>query len=178
VMRIHPVRNGSLSRKLLRGAAEAPLGGLALGERGRVANRLRVFHCAVVPWGGSSVVPTCHVVGLEARNHCRPGRTRPQVVRGVLRRRCRWTKVLAAGGEERLPRRGLAREASCARVGCSNAFRAASEALNLCGIGQRDPASGLSGSQLVLEDVCILSLLPWVADPLRRRSIESSSTLD
>jgi hypothetical protein len=32
------VRNhGSLSRELLRGAAEAPLGGLVLGERGRVA---------------------------------------------------------------------------------------------------------------------------------------------
>jgi hypothetical protein len=36
----------------------------------------------------------------------------------------------------------------------------------LVGVGQRDPASRLSCSQLVLDDVCVLLLWPRVVDPL------------
>jgi hypothetical protein len=62
------------------------------------------------------------------------------------------------GGQERRPR---------ARVGGAKLQRVQGRVRDLLvGIGQRDPASGLSCSQLVLEDVGILFLLPWVADPL------------
>ncbi len=36
----------------------------------------------------------------------------------------------------------------------------------LVGVGQGNPTSGLSGGQLVLEDVCSLLLVPRVVDPL------------
>ncbi len=86
-------------------------------------------------------------------------------------------EVLAAGGEERLPRGGRAREASRWRVGGAKRQNVQGCVGDLLvGLGKRDPASGLAGGQLVLEDVCILLLWSRILDPLRRRSIECAST--
>jgi hypothetical protein len=105
--------------------------------------------------------------GAVAGGHRRPGGggTHAAITGG------RWPllveEVLAAGGEERLPRRRWAGKAARWSFGSTKLQRVQGRVRDaLVGIGQRDPASGLCCGQLVLEDVCGLLLWPRVADPL------------
>ena len=64
-----PMRDGPLRHELRQRAPEARPGGLALGERGRVALQIRVHRRAVVPWSGFFGVRrrrARRVLGLEA----------------------------------------------------------------------------------------------------------------